>query len=316
MPMAVDGPRSDWVQMKILVTGGTGLLGGALLPVLLRAGYEVRCLVRKGSAGASRIDREWIELVHGDSENVEDLYRALCGMDALVHVAGIEYTPQVVEATRRAKAERLIMVGSTSVHSAHEFRSRPKLRMENLVRKSGLEYTLVRPAMIYGSELDKNIHRLLRFLDRSPVFPIFGPGTNLWQPVYHEDCACGVYEALVRPAAAGRAYDLPGAAPLAYLDLVKMAARALGREPHLVRLPLEPIRRALLLAETLRLPLPVKSEQVLRLREDKAYPLDDARRDLDYAPRPFHEGVALEVARLREVGLVKPGSPWCYTDAV
>ena len=279
------------------------------MPLLLTAGYEVRCLVREGSAGTSRIDREWIELVRGDSENVQDLYRALCGMDALVHVAGIEYTPQVVEATRCARVERLIMVGSTSAHSAHEFRSGPKKKMEDVVRGSGLDWTIARPTMIYGTERDKNIHRLLRFLDRSPIFPIFGPGTNLWQPVYHEDCARGVYEALVRPAAVGRAYDLPGASPLAYPDLVKTAARALGREPHLVRLPLEPIRRALLVAETLRLPLPVKSEQVLRLREDKAYPLDKAHRDLDYAPRPFHEGVVLEVARLREIGLVKPAIP-------
>src|SRR3712207_7109590 len=53
-------------------------------------------------------------------------------------------------------------------------------------------WTILRPSMIYGSERDRNVHRLLRFLDRSPVFPIFGPGTNLWQPVYHEDCARGV----------------------------------------------------------------------------------------------------------------------------
>jgi nucleoside-diphosphate-sugar epimerase len=201
-----------------------------------------------------------------------------------------------------------VVVGSTSAHSSYEFRSGPKKRMEGVVKGSGLDWTIARPAMIYGSELDKNVHRLLRFLDRSPVFPIFGPGTNLWQPVYHEDCARGVYEALVRPAAVGQAYDLPGASPLPYAALVETAARALGRRPRLVRLPLEPIRRALLLAEALRLPLPVKSEQVLRLREDKAYPYDDARRDLDYAPRPFAEGVALEVARLREVGLVKPGN--------
>jgi len=201
-----------------------------------------------------------------------------------------------------------VMVGSTSAHSAHEFRSGPKKRMEAIVKSSGLDWTIARPAMIYGTERDKNIHRLLRFLDRSPIFPIFGPGTNLWQPVYHEDCARGVYETLVRPAAVGRAYDLPGAEPLPYAEMVETAALALGREPRLVRLPLEPIRRALLLAETLRLPLPIKSEQVLRLREDKAYPFVEARRDLGYAPRPFHEGVALEVARLREVGLLKPGN--------
>jgi nucleoside-diphosphate-sugar epimerase len=44
---------------------------------------------------------------------------------------------------------------------------------------------------------------------------------------------------------------------------------------------------------------------VLRLREDKAYPYDRARRELGYTPRPFREGIALEVARLRELGVVR-----------
>ncbi len=291
--------------MKVLLTGATGLLGGALLDILLSSGHEVRCLVRQESRNLSRLDPSRTEISRGDSNDTEDLRRALAGREALLHVAGIEHAPAVVGAARASGVSRLVMVSSTSAHSAYEFRSGPKRRMEGLVRGSGLDWTIARPAMIYGSERDKNVHRLLRFLDRSPVYPIFGPGTNLWQPVYHEDCARGVYEALVRPAAVGRAYDLPGASPLSYAALVETAARALGREPRLLRLPLEPIRRALLLAEALRLPLPVKSEQVLRLREDKAYPFDDARRDLDYAPRPFHEGVTLEVARLREVGLIK-----------
>jgi nucleoside-diphosphate-sugar epimerase len=177
--------------------------------------------------------------------------------------------------------------------------------MEDLVRASGLAYTIARPSMIYGSELDKNVHRLLRFLDRSPVFPMFGSGENLWQPVYYEDCARGLYEALVRPAAVGQSYDLPGAEPLTYLEMVRTAAGTLGRKPRIVRVPLEPARRVLAAAEALRLPLPVRSEQVLRLREDKAYPYDKAKRELGYAPRTFGEGVALEAARLRELGLVR-----------
>jgi nucleoside-diphosphate-sugar epimerase len=199
-----------------------------------------------------------------------------------------------------------VVVSSTSAHSAYEFRSGLYLRMEELVRESGLDYTIVRPTMIYGSELDKNMHRLLRSLDRSPVFPVFGSGENLWQPVYHEDCAEGVYEALVRPAAVGHSYDLPGSEPLTYLELVRTAAYSLGRKPRIVRLPLEPVRLALATAERLRLPLPIGSEQVLRLREDKAYPYDKAKRELGYAPRTFREGIALEVARLRELGMVRP----------
>jgi uncharacterized protein YbjT (DUF2867 family) len=291
--------------VKVLLTGATGLLGGALLGLLLAEDHEVRCLVREGSPRASRLDQRRIELASGDARDAGALSRALSGTEALLHVAGIEYSSAVLEAARRAGSSRLVVVGSTSAHSAYSFRSNPKLRMEELVRGSGLAYTIVRPSMIYGSEVDKNVHRLLRFLDRSPVFPMFGSGENLWQPVYHEDCARGVYEALVRASAVGQSYDLPGAEPLTYLEMVETAAGALGRKPRIVRLPLEPVRRLLAAAEALQLPFPIKSEQVLRLREDKAYPYDKARRELGYAPRPFGEGIALEVARLRELGLVR-----------
>jgi nucleoside-diphosphate-sugar epimerase len=291
--------------MRILLTGATGLLGGVLLRLLLARGHETRCLIRVDTPNASRLDEERVEILRGDVSREDDLYRALEATDALLHVAGIEYALPVVRAASRAGVERVLVVGSTSAHSAFASRSTPKLEMEEVVRASGLAWTIVRPSMIYGSELDRNVHRLLRFLDRSPIFPIFGPGTNLWQPVYHEDCARGLCEALERPASVRRAYDLPGAEPLAYLDFVKIAAEALGRSPRIVRLPIEPVRRGLVLAERLRLPLPIDSGQVMRLREDKAYPYDRARRDLDYAPRPFSEGVALEVARLRRLGMVR-----------
>ncbi len=276
------------------------------MDLLLAEGHEVRSLVREGSPRASRLDPSLTDIVRGDAGEPRSLSRALRGMDALVHVAGIEYAPALLEAMRRTKVRRLVVVGTTSAHSAYEFRSGPKLRMERLVCESGLDYTIVRPSMVYGSELDKNMHHLLRFLDRSPVFMIFGSGENLWQPVYYQDCARGVYEALVRSGAVGQSYDLPGAEPLTYLDLVKTAAGSLGRKPYIVRLPLEPVRRTLAAAERLRLPLPIKSDQVLRLREDKAYPYGKARRELGYTPLPFREGIALEVARLREIGMVRP----------
>jgi nucleoside-diphosphate-sugar epimerase len=79
----------------------------------------------------------------------------------------------------------------------------------------------------------------------------------------------------------------------------------LGRKVRIIRIPAGPVRRTLLLAERLRVPLPIKSEQVLRLQEDKAYPYDKAREGLGYKPRTFEEGIAAEVKRLREIGLVR-----------
>jgi len=273
---------------------------------MLESGHEVRCLVRRDSPNRSRLPAG-VEVTQGDAGSEEDLARALGGVEAMVHVAGIEFAPQVVAACRRTRVGRLVVVGSTSVHSRYEFRSGMRKEMEGVVRESGLRWTVARPAMIYGSELDKNMHRLLRFLDRSPVFPLFGSGTNLWQPVYFEDCAAGVLSALESDHAVHKSYDLPGPEPLAYRELVETAARTLGRKTRILPLPLEPVRRVLAIAEGAGLSLPVKSEQVLRLREDKAYPYREARADLGYAPRPFGEGIALEVERLRALGMLRSG---------
>lgn len=290
--------------MKVLLTGATGLLGGELLDLLSARGYGVRCLVRGDSPNAARLDPQRAEVLYGDAGEEDDIIRGLDGMDAFLHVAGLAYAPQVLSAARRAGVGRLLIVGSTSVHSAYEYRSGWRRKMEASVRESGLEWTIVRPAMIYGSELDKNMHKLLRFLDSFPVYPMFGPGTNLWQPVYYKDLARGTLAAMKAPEAIHQSYDLPGARPLAYRDLVYTAAAALGKEPRMVQLPLEPVRCALSLAERVRIPLPVQSEQVMRLQEDKAYPYEKARRELGYDPRTFAEGIAREVARLRQIGLV------------
>ena len=289
--------------MKILVSGGTGLLGQGLLRVLRENGeHDVRCFVRR----TSPVERlKGLELAYGDAEDVDSIARALRGTDAFVHIAGIEHTPQVLKAMRRTGVERLVVVSSTSAHSRFEFRSVPRLENEALLVGSGLQWTVVRPSMIYGSELDHNMHKLLRFLDRSPVFPLFGSGENLWQPVYYEDLARGLYAALTKPGTDGQIYDLPGSRPLTYLDLVRTAAGALGKSTRIVRIPAEPVRRTLVLAERMGLPLPVSSEQVLRLREDKAYSYEKARDELGYAPRTFKEGITLEARRLREIGLVR-----------
>jgi len=289
--------------VKVLISGGTGLLGQGFLRLLRENGeHEVRCFVRRTSP-VERLGS--LELAYGDAGDAASMAQALRGMDAFVHIAGIGYTSQVLEAMRRGGVERLVVVSSTSAHSRFEFRSVPRLENEALLVESGLRWTVVRPSMIYGSELDHNMHKLLRFLDRSPFFPLFGSGENLWQPVYYEDLARGLYAALNVPGTEGQIYDLPGSRPLTYVDLVRTAVAALGKGVRVVRIPAEPVRRALVLAERMGLPLPVSSEQVLRLKEDKAYSYEKAREELSYAPRAFKEGIALEVGRLREIGLVR-----------
>ncbi|MDN5698383.1 MAG: NAD(P)H-binding protein, partial [Rubrobacter sp.] len=112
--------------MRVLLTGATGLLGGALAGTLLSLGHEVRCLVREGSLNAHRLDYAQVDVVRGDAADEEAVARAASDADAVIHAAGIEYAQQVVAALRRAGVDRLVAVSSTSAHSRYEARSGPK----------------------------------------------------------------------------------------------------------------------------------------------------------------------------------------------
>jgi nucleoside-diphosphate-sugar epimerase len=112
--------------------------------------------------------------------------------------------------------------------------------------------------------------------------------------VFVEDLADAVVAAIDAPTAVGQAYNLAGAVPLPYADLVRTAGRAIHREPALLHVPLG---LALAAARGLaRLPVrvPITPEQVLRLAEDKAFDYAAAAHDLGFTPCTFDEGVRLE----------------------
>jgi uncharacterized protein YbjT (DUF2867 family) len=287
---------------RALVTGATGFTGSRVVPLLLDAGVEVRCFVRPTS------DRRWLpargpEIALGDLADRAALRRALEGCDALVNVAslGFGHADSVVAAAREARVARAVFVSTTAIFTTLAASSKAIRRAaEALVEGSGLRYTILRPTMIYGSSRDRNICRLVRFLRRWPVFPVTGDGHHLQQPVYVEDVAAAIGQALSSERAIDKAYNIAGAAPLTFNELVDTAAAALGRRVFKVHVPLTPFVRALALAERYTRRMPIKSEQLLRLDEDKAFSYEEAARDLGYRPRSFADGVRLEI---EEMGL-------------
>ena len=283
--------------MTVLLVGGTGFLGShvaARLPP-----RDTVILVRPTSDRRGLPDGVALRL--GDLDDPASLEGALKGVDTLVYCAsmGFGHVPPLVPRLQAAGVARALFVSTTALFTRLPAPSRVgRLAAEQAVQASSLAWTIVRPTMIYGGERDRNVARLLRFLRRSPVFPIFGSGRALQQPVYVEDLADAVVAALASPRAVGRSYNLPGAHPLPYVDLVRVAARAVGRDVRLVHVPL---RLAVAATRAVR-PLPfgraIAPEQVLRLAEDKAFDYAEARRDFGYHPRSFEEGVRLEAAAL------------------
>jgi nucleoside-diphosphate-sugar epimerase len=172
-----------------------------------------------------------------------------------------------------------------------------------------VDWTILRPTMIYGDSGDRNLSRLIRFVARSPIVPLPGGGGSLVQPVHVDDLGKAAVDALECKMAAMREYNLPGAQAASLRELVLHIAVLVGRRPFLLPLPLRPTAALAALWHRVGLPPHVSAEQVLRLAEDKAFSYDDARRDWGYSPRGIFEGLADEVRRLREEGCIPIGQP-------
>lgn len=291
--------------MRLLVTGGSGFLGRYVLADAAHRGHEVVALAR--SPGAVRIvagrGAEPVSCDLDDASGVgEVFFDARC--EALISLSslGNGHGPTVVDAAEAAGIKRAVFVSSTSVTTTLDAPTkRVRLAAEEHIKASGLDWTIVRPTMIYGATDDRNLARLLTLLIRTQTLPV-PCASRLHQPVHVADVAAAVLAAAERPESAGRSYDVAGPIPLRFAELLRQSAAAVGRSVRLVPVPLFPLVALASACERFAARLPIKAEQLMRLGEDKMFAIDAAARDLDYAPRSFAEGIR---AQAKAMGLVR-----------
>lgn len=146
--------------MTIALTGGTGIVGSALIEEGLAAGLALRALTRR-----EQPPRAGVEWVRGDLANEAALARLAKGAEAVIHVAGLTNTPDpaefetvnvtgtlnVIEAARAAGVPRFVLVSSLAAREPELSRyGASKARAEMLTKASGLDWTIVRPPGVYG----------------------------------------------------------------------------------------------------------------------------------------------------------------------
>lgn len=146
--------------MKIAVTGATGFVGGRLLKAALARGYEVRALTRR-----PRRPRDGVEWIDGSLEDRGSLEQLMQAADAVIHVAGVisAHDPADFENGNVGGTLRMLAAATASgtrrfVHVSSLAAREPeisqygasKARSEELVRTSGLDWSIVRPPAVYG----------------------------------------------------------------------------------------------------------------------------------------------------------------------
>lgn len=234
----------------ILLTGATGSIGSRLLPRLLAAGEQVRCLVREPRRlGDQRVN---VQITMGDLRELSDPYllrQAMRGVDTVIHLAAsirdqppyrVEElnglaTVRLLEAAERAGVKRFVFfsaLNATAVQRTRFFRA--KWTAEQAVMKSDLETTIFRPSIVFDNS-DPWI-TLLRRLSFLPMIPISGDGNSLYQPIWADDVARAVMASLENPAK--DSYDLAGPETLTYSQMSVLVGQLAGRPRRLWHVPL------------------------------------------------------------------------------
>jgi nucleoside-diphosphate-sugar epimerase len=245
----------------------------------------------------SYLPKEKIEIAWGDFRNPETVIPALDRINTLIHVAHIRFAADIVPLCRKAGVSRAIFMSSTRRFTKFPCTSATEvMEGEEIIRKSGLNYTILRPSMIYGGSRDNNMTKLIHQIRRHYIFPLFGGGKNLIQPVFVLDLVKTVIDCLGNDKTIRREYTLAGPSPFSYRECINMIARRLNRKIILIPLPLGLcLFLARIFEKTTRKPR-VTVEQIRRFGEDKAFDIQPARTEIGFNPRPFSEGIGMKLA--------------------
>ncbi|MGD0524883.1 MAG: NAD-dependent epimerase/dehydratase family protein [Polyangiaceae bacterium] len=324
--------------MRVLVTGGSGFLGGHIVEALSARGDEVRALVRKTSNTGHLEKLPRVELFEGSIEQVDRVTEAVDGVDAIVHSAGIvkargtdEFfavnvggTSNLVEAARkRGKSlKRFVHVSSleacgpsadgTPVPPDQEnpvtAYGRSKLAAEKVVlsAKDQMPVVILRPAGIYGPR-DGEALELIKAVKRG-LFPVINGGRSKGVWVYATDCANVCVRAIEADVPSGRVYFVDdGCGAIDASTMFADFERALGKKAVRAPLPM-PVFRSVargveLFGRLTNRPVMLTREKANMLVQDWVCSSESTRKDLGWQPAvPWSEGVPKAIAWYRDNG--------------
>jgi uncharacterized protein YbjT (DUF2867 family) len=295
--------------MKVLVTGGTGVVGVGTVTALVRNGHEVRLVSRH----AERDTRRWprgVESWRGDVAEPESIRGSAEGCDAVVHlVAVVDEAPpdttfdrvnvrgtrHIVREAERAGVPKLLFVSSLGCERGSSPYHQSKRAGEKIVRDFDGDWVIVRPGSVYGPG-DEQISLLLKMVRTLPAVPIIGGGDDTFQPIWHEDLAEALVRVLERDDLARQALEIAGPDITSQNDLIERLARITARDPVRVPLPDFLAKAGLRALGVVGIDVPFSDSQLAMLREGNV--IADANGNaltevLGVQPTPLQRGLEL-----------------------
>ena len=240
----------------ILVAGGTGFIGGAVVRELARRGDKVAVLSHSADKARAAFPGLDVEVRAGDARDASTLPAAVKGVDAIVSAMQFPnfpvedkkkgYTFDEVDA---AGNERLVAAAKDAGVKTYVYLSgagaakdgeypwlRAKWRAEEAIRTSGLRYTLIRPSWVYGPG-DKSLNRFAAFARTLPFVPVIGNGKQRVRPVFLDDVMRLAVESLTAPAAANQTFEIGGPDEMSMDELLRVMLDVMGKKKPMLHAP-------------------------------------------------------------------------------
>lgn len=209
----------------VLVTGGTGTLGRAVVHTLIDVGLPVRVLSRQPPSPHVPVEVEW---AIGDLLTGEGLDDAFAGVSAVVHCAtdprqgrDVEAAARLLMAARAAEVPHLVYISIVGVDQVPFPYYRTKLQVEDLIEHGGVPWTILRATQFHDL-----VDTMLGALTLGPVTVV--PSDTSDQPVDVREVAARLV-GLVGAGPSGRVPDMGGPEVLDIADIARQRNNALGR---------------------------------------------------------------------------------------
>jgi predicted dehydrogenase/nucleoside-diphosphate-sugar epimerase len=314
-----------------LVTGASGFLGSYIVSEARRVGRPVRGMIRPTSYRGS-LNIEDDHIVYGDLTDVDSLVAAMAGCDAVVHCAAVisETAPDenlslqvnvvgtenLIQACRLSGVRRLVHI---SAHSASETNTsvygRTKREADTRIQGSDLDWTILKPAIIYGPGGKGLFVKITRLVNKLPVIPVIGPGNEELRPIFVHDLTEAVFSCLDKTATVGRIYDLGGQDTVTFNAFVQAILEAQAKKSK--KLMHIPLWLCHVMARSMALVMPnppITVDNLVGLRESRSFSTKLAEQDFGFAPLALDEGLKETFRRTQR--RYQPGENPCKQIAI
>ena len=286
--------------MKILITGASSTLGKNLTLELLREKqFSIRLFEHRSPVG-----KENCEVFQGGLQDVDSLGKACSEVDIVAHLAALthsssgkayfeineEGTKNLITACKKNNVRRFIFVSSAAASEEGGEYGVSKLRCEELVRKSGLDWVILRPSEVYGVNMEEGIGKLVAWVKKFPIIPIIGDGSYFLSPVSVDDVVQVMVKVLRSGSIKKETLNLCGPEKMTMNELIDRLAQIQKVRIKKIFLPIWFVRVGIGILSFFKSSLAF-SDQIPRLLCRKDQSIDKTQTIVSYNPIKIEEGL-------------------------